>query len=48
MAFLDDPAPLEGPSRWVLVLFLEKLPNDPHAFLSNVVADGVFRLDQQD
>ncbi|HVC31169.1 MAG TPA: RES family NAD+ phosphorylase [Steroidobacteraceae bacterium] len=37
MVFLDDP------TRWALVLFLEKLPADPHAFLS-AEADRIFRL----
>lgn len=39
MAFLDRA------DRWVLVLFLEKLPNDPHAFLTNVQAGGSFQID---
>ena len=39
MAFLDDM------ERWVAVLFLEKLPSDPHAFVIAVEAAGTFRLD---
>jgi RES domain-containing protein len=39
MAFLDRT------DRWVLILFLEKLPSDPHAFLTNVQAGGVFLLE---
>lgn len=39
MAFLEDL------SRWVLVVFLEKLPADPSTFLTNVEADGVFHVE---
>jgi hypothetical protein len=39
MAFLEDP------NRWVLVLFLEKLPDDPHTYLASVEVDGVFCVD---
>ena len=39
MAFLDQP------DRWVLVLFLEKLPSDPGRFLTSVASTGVFRVD---
>ena len=38
MAFLDDP------SRWNLVLFLEKLPRDLITFIT-VGPEGVFRVD---
>ena len=38
MAFLDQP------HRWVLVLFLEKLPSDPGRFLTSVESAGVFRV----
>ncbi|MCA9864592.1 MAG: RES family NAD+ phosphorylase [Thermomicrobiales bacterium] len=37
MAFLDDP------SRWCLVVFLEKLPADPAEFISSVVPAGPLR-----
>ena len=37
MAFLDDP------SRWCLVVFLEKLPADPAAFISSVGPAGPLR-----
>ena len=37
---------LDAPSRWVAVLFLDKLPADPAAFLADVRPDGTFRLDQ--
>ena len=37
MAFLDDP------SRWCLVVFLEKLPADPAAFISSVIPAGPLR-----
>lgn len=37
MAFLDDP------SRWCLVVFLEKLPADPAEFISTVVPAGPLR-----
>jgi RES domain-containing protein len=39
VAFLDQP------DRWVLVLFLEKLPADPSRFIPSVVTDATFRLD---
>jgi RES domain-containing protein len=38
IAFLDDP------ERWVSVLFLEKLPPDPRAFVTSVELDRVFRF----
>lgn len=38
-AFLDDL------TRWVAVLFLDKLPADPRAFVTAVEAAGTFRLD---
>jgi RES domain-containing protein len=38
MAFLDDPR------RWVLVLFLDKLPLDPHRYLTVLDADTTFRF----
>jgi RES domain-containing protein len=38
VAFLDD---LE---QWCLVLFLEKLPPDPYAFLPSVQLDGYFQI----
>jgi hypothetical protein len=37
MAFLDDP------SRWCLVVFLEKLPADPAEFISSAVPAGPLR-----
>jgi RES domain-containing protein len=40
VAFLDDV------TRWVGVLFLEKLPDDPGAFVTAVEPAGVFRLDE--
>lgn len=39
MAFLDEPA------RWALVLFLDKLPADPRAFITAVAPEGAFHLD---
>ena len=39
MVFLDDL------DRWTGVLFLEKLPGDPRAFVTTVEDAGVFRLD---
>lgn len=39
IAFLDD---LE---QWCLVLFLEKLPQDPRLFLPTVEPDGYFQVD---
>ncbi len=39
VAFLDDP------TRWIAVLFLEKLPPDLTAVFPSVTADGVFQLD---
>ena len=39
MAFLDDP------HRWVMVLLLEKLPDDPSLFLPSVTVDGVFGVE---
>jgi RES domain-containing protein len=39
MAFLDQP------DRWVLILFLEKLPADPGRFLHSVEFAGVFHVD---
>jgi RES domain-containing protein len=41
MAFLDDLR------RWVLVLFLEKLPADPNAFLAVLGAETTFRVERQ-
>ena len=38
MAFLDDPR------RWVLVLFLEKLPSDPRAFIRSARRVGTFEV----
>lgn len=38
VAFLDN---LE---QWCLVLFLEKLPNNPYDFLPSVAPDGVFQI----
>ncbi len=38
MAFLDDP------ERWVLVVFLDKLPTDPAQFVSSVEPAGGFRV----
>jgi len=38
-AFLDDP------TRWIAVLFREKLPTDLTTVVPSVTADGVFRLD---
>lgn len=40
VAFLDD---LE---RWVLVLFLEKLPAEPREFIPSVAVEGPLRLEQ--
>lgn len=37
MAFLDDP------SRWCLVVFLEKLPPDPNAFIASASPCGLLR-----
>lgn len=39
MAFLDEP------DRWVGVLFLERLPAAPQAFVSSVERERVFRLE---
>ncbi len=39
MAFLDDP------SRFVMALFLEKLPPAPERFVLNAEADGLLQLD---
>ena len=36
VAFLDDPR------RWVLVLFLEKLPPEPRSFIRSVRRVGIF------
>lgn len=38
IAFLDDPA------RWLLVLFLDKLPADREAFIRAVESEGTFRV----
>lgn len=38
IAFLDDL------KQWCLVLFLEKLPADPHQFLLSVESDGNFEI----
>ncbi|MBM2811697.1 MAG: hypothetical protein HW416_2456 [Chloroflexi bacterium] len=38
MAFLDDP------DRWILVLFLEKLPMKPGRFVNSVQSEGSFRV----
>jgi RES domain-containing protein len=39
MAFLEDA------DRWVIALFLEKLPADPRRFLTSVTPGPVFRVD---
>jgi len=39
MAFLDEP------TRWALVLFLDKLPADPRAYITAVAAEGAFLVD---
>jgi RES domain-containing protein len=39
VAFLDDP------NRWVLALFLDKLPGDVGRFLPTVRANGTFGID---
>jgi len=39
LAFLDDP------SRFVLALFLEKLPAEPRRFVLRAEADGILTLD---
>jgi hypothetical protein len=39
IAFLDDP------ERWILVLFLEKLPSDADGFIQGVRAEGTFRVE---
>ena len=36
-------AMLDKPDRWVMVLFLEKLPTDPVRFITAVRAEGPFR-----
>lgn len=40
MAALDD-----AEHRWVLVLFLERLPADPHAFITSVASDVMLRIE---
>jgi RES domain-containing protein len=35
---------LDAPDRWNLVLFLEKLPDDPRQFISSVEREGAFTL----
>lgn len=40
IAFLDDP------TRWLLVVFLDKLPPEPEAFVRGVVSDGTFRVEE--
>jgi RES domain-containing protein len=40
IAFLDDP------TRWLLVLFLDKLPPEPEAFVRAVVSEGTFRVEE--
>ena len=39
IAFLDDPA------RWLLVLFLDKLPADREVFIRGVRSEGTFRVE---
>lgn len=38
-AFIDDL------DRWVLVLFLDKLPDDPHQYIHAAEPDGTLRID---
>lgn len=39
VAFLDDP------ERWILVLFLEKLPSDLDRFIRGFRSEGTFRVE---
>jgi RES domain-containing protein len=43
--FVPSIAFLDAPENWCLVVFLEKLPVDPHDFLPTVAEDGFFRID---
>jgi RES domain-containing protein len=43
--FVPSAAFLDRPEAWVLVVFLEKLPKDPKAFISAVTPDGVFAVE---
>ncbi|MBI2864020.1 MAG: RES family NAD+ phosphorylase [Chloroflexi bacterium] len=42
--FVPSMALLDQPDRWILVLFLEKLPNDISQFLSEVRFAGMFSV----
>jgi RES domain-containing protein len=42
MAFLDRP------ERWILIVFLERLPDDPRRFIHSAMPDSVFNLTAQD
>lgn len=43
--FVPSIAFLDQPEAWVLVVFLEKLPKDPRAFVSAVTPEGVFAIE---
>lgn len=42
--FVPSVVFLDRIDKWVLVMFLEKLPNDPYQFLPEVMEDGFFEV----
>lgn len=42
--FVPSAAFLDQLNKWVLAVFLEKLPENPRSFLSSVVEDGQFTI----
>lgn len=43
--FVPSAAFLDQLDKWILVVFLEKLPNDTRRFLPSVMEDGEFIID---
>jgi RES domain-containing protein len=42
--FVPSIAFLDAPENWCLVIFLEKLPDNPRSFLPTVSTDGTFQV----